>query len=71
MAKKTTAKKTETYAWLMTKNRNGVRRVEKLTWHRLSKMFRRNAPNSPIRKAILAECRRLGYTPKTILTIHA
>ncbi len=42
----------------------------KLTWKTLARMWDRTAPNSPVRRAILRECRACGYTPSTILSIH-
>ena len=68
--RKEDAKTLETYEWLMARGRDGVRRVEKLGWTRLTRMYNANRPNSPIRKAINAECRRLGYTPRVILGLH-
>ena len=62
---------TETHEWLMARGRDGVRRIEKLGWLRLARICRANRPNSPIRRAINAECRRLGYTPRVILGINA
>ena len=64
-------KKAETYEWLMARGRGGVRRIEKLGWARLARIYNANAPGSPIRKAINAECRRLGYTPRVILGLHS
>ena len=64
-------KKAETYEWLMAPGRGGVRRIEKLGWARLARIYNANAPGSPIRKAINAECRRLGYTPRVILGLHS
>jgi hypothetical protein len=72
-AKKTmkrNANKTETYEWLMARGRDDARRIEKLSWTRLARIYHANRPNSPIRKAINAECRRLGYTPRIILGLH-
>ena len=63
--------KAETYEWLMTQGRDGVRRIEKLGWKRLARIYYANRPNNPIRKAINAECRRLGYTPRVILGLNA
>ena len=71
-----TAKKTtktpapETYGWLMATTRLG-RRVERLGWKRLAKMYYAAKPGSKIRKAINAEARRCGYTPSTILALNA
>lgn len=62
---------TVTHEWLMARGRDGVRRIEKLKWSDLARIYRDNRPNSPIRRAINAECRRLGYTPRVILYIHA
>ncbi len=63
--------KTETYEGLMARGRDGVRRVEKLSWNRLARIYYAARPNSPVRKAINAECRRLGYTPRVILGINS
>ena len=67
----TTAKNTETHEWLTAPDRNGRRRVEKLSWKRLARIYLANRPGSRIRKAINAEARRCGYTPRTIIGIHA
>ncbi len=64
-------RKIETYEWLMARGRDGARRIEKLGWTRLARIYSAVRPNSPIRKAINAECRRLGYTPSTILGLHS
>jgi hypothetical protein len=69
--KKAGKPKAETYEWLMARGRDGVRRIEKLGWKRLARMYNANRPNSPVRKAINAECRRLGYTPRVILGLHS
>jgi hypothetical protein len=61
----------ETYEWLMARGRYGVRRIEKLGWKRLAQIYDANKPNSAIRRAINAECRRLGYTPRVILALNA
>lgn len=57
--------------WLTSRGRNGRRRIETLGWKRLAAIYNANKPGSAIRKAIEAEARRCGYTPKTILTINA
>ena len=62
----------ETYEWLMTKRHNEDRpRIQWLSWKYLAKIYYTNRPNSRIRKAINAEARRCGYTPKTILSLNA
>lgn len=66
-----TTHNTETHEWLMARGRDGVRRIEKLGWTRLARIYNANRPNSPVRRAINAECRRLGYTPRVILGINA
>ncbi len=68
MKNKTT--KPETYEWLMASTRLG-RRIERLGWKRLAKIYYTNHPGSPIRKAINIEARRCGYTPSTILSLNA
>lgn len=65
-----TKRSAETYEWLMAKGRGGVRRVETLGWKRLARIYDANRPNSPIRKAINAEARRCGYTPRVILGLN-
>jgi len=69
---KTTTKKTtpETYEWLMAKTRLG-RRIERLGWKRLAKIYYTNRPGSKIRKAINAEARRCGFAPRRILAMNA
>ncbi len=66
--KKATA---ETYEWLTTTMRNGRRRIEALGWKRLARIYDANRPGSKIRKAINAEARRCGYTPRNILALNA
>jgi len=60
-----------THEWLMARGRGGVRRIETLGWKRLAKMYFDAKPGSPIRKAINAEARRCGYTPRVILALNA
>ena len=71
MKKDTKKERPETHAWLTATMRNGRRRIETLGWKRLARLYHASAPGSPIRKAINAEARRCGYTPKTILAMHA
>ena len=63
--------KTETHEWLMAMGRDGRRRIEWLGWKRLAGMYLAARPGSPVRKAINAEARRCGYTPRTIIALHA
>ena len=69
---KTTTKKAapESYEWLMAKTHLG-RRIERLGWKRLARIYYANRPGSKIRKAINAEARHCGYTPSTILSLNA
>ena len=60
-----------THAWLTATTRNGRRRIETLGWKRLAKLYFQAKPGSPIRKTIEREARRCGYTPRTILALHA
>ena len=60
-----------TAEWLTSRGRNGRRHVEVLGWKRLAVIFAAAKPGSDIRKAIDAEARRCGYTPKTILALNA
>ena len=64
-------KTNETHAWLTATTRNGRRRIETLGWKRLAKLYFQAKPSSPVRKAIEREARRCGYTPRTILALHA
>ena len=63
-------KAVENYEWLMATTRLG-RRIEKLSWKHLAKIYYAAKPGSNIRKAINSEARRCGYTPRTILGINA
>lgn len=70
------AKKTnpapETYDWLMAEMKNGHgRRIERLSWKRLTAIYYANRPGSRTRQAINREARRCGYTPRTILGLNA
>jgi hypothetical protein len=67
---KSTQSVTTSYEWLMGRDKHGERRIETLTWKRLGSIYRAIKPGSPARKAINAECRRLGYTPRMILGIN-
>ena len=58
------------YEWLMGRDENGERRIETLAWPRLGRIYRASQPGSPVRKAINAECRRLGYAPAKILGLN-
>ena len=70
--KRATKKQTPgTHAWLTATMRNGRRRIETLGWKRLARLYCASAPGSQIRRAINAEARRCGYTPSTILAMHA
>ena len=60
-----------TAEWLTAATRNGRRRIEALGWKRLARIYAAARPGSAVRKAINAEARRCGYTPRTILGLHA
>ena len=60
-----------TLEWLTSYGRNGRRPVETLGWKRLAAIYHASRPGSAIRKAINAEARRCGYTPRTILALNA
>ncbi len=62
---------TETHEWLTARGRDGRRRIEKLGWKRLARIYLAARPGSAIRKAINAEARRCGYTPRVILALNA
>jgi len=62
---------TETHEWLMTRGRDDRRRIEKLGWRRLARIYLAAKPGSAVRKAINVEARRCGYTPRTIIALHA
>ena len=49
----------------------GGRRIERMSWKTLARMYYAARPGSAVRKAINAECRRLGYTPRIILGLAA
>lgn len=62
--------KVKNYEWLMARTRLG-RRIEKLSWKTLAKIYSDAKPGSNIRKAINTEARRCGYAPRTILALNA
>ena len=68
--KTATTTTTASYEWLMGRGSNGERRIETLAWPRLGRIYRASQPGSPVRKAINAECRRLGYAPAKILGLN-
>jgi len=63
--------KAEAHEWLMAMGRDGRHRIERLGWKRLASIYLAAAPGSAIRKAINAEARRCGYTPRAIIALHA
>ena len=71
MTAKTKTTTPASYEWLMGRDENGERRIETLAWPRLGRIYRASKPGSPVRKAINAECRRLGYGPARILVINS
>ncbi len=60
----------ETYEWLMAETRIG-RRIEKLGWKHLARIYNANQPGSKIRKAINAEARRCGFIPRVVIGLHS
>ena len=60
-----------TAKWLTARMRNGRRRIEALSWKRLSEIYYAAKAGSAIRQAINTEARRCGYTPSTILALNA
>ena len=64
-------KDTTTYGWLMKVGPDRRRRVERLGWRRLANLFLAATAGSSVRRAICAEARRCGYTPSTIIALHA
>ena len=69
--KTTGTDQTATLRWLTATGRGGVRRIERLGWKRLAAIYRDARPGSGVRKAINAEARRCGYTPRSILALNA
>ena len=59
-----------THERLMKVGRDGSRRIETLGWGELGRLYRQAAAASLTRKAIAAECRRLGYTPSVVLGLN-
>ena len=60
-----------TYQGLMARDPRGGRRIEHLSWTYLARLWTASRPNSPVRRATIAEARRLGYTPRVVLGLHA
>ena len=63
--------KAEAHEWLMAMGRDGRHRIERLGWKRLASIYLAAKPGSAVRKAINADARRCGYTPRTIIALHA
>jgi len=57
--------------WLLSRGRNGRPRIETLGWKRLAAIYESHAPGSVVRRAVNAEARRCGYTPRAILALNA
>lgn len=49
----------------------GGRRIDRVSWKTLARLYDAARPGSLVRKAINAEARRCGYTPSTILALNA
>ncbi|MCG3181445.1 MAG: hypothetical protein BIFFINMI_03841 [Phycisphaerae bacterium] len=49
----------------------GGRRIDRVSWKTLARVYYAARPGSLVRKAINAEARRCGYTPSTILALNA
>lgn len=49
----------------------GFRRIERMGWKRLAAIYQAAEPGSAVRRAINAEARRCGYTPRVILALNA
>ena len=47
------------------------RRIDRVSWKTLARIYYAARPGSAVRKAINAEARRCGYTPSTILALNA
>lgn len=45
--------------------------IERMSWKTLARLYYAAQPGSAVRKAINAEARRCGYTPRVILACHA
>jgi hypothetical protein len=60
-----------TVEFLTSPGRWGRPKVETLGWKRLAAIYAAARPGSSVRKAINAEARRCGYTPRTILALNA
>lgn len=61
----------ETLEWLLAAGRNGVRRIDTLSWGRLGKIYRSRNATRQIRQAIERAARRCGYCPQTIMGLNA
>jgi hypothetical protein len=49
----------------------GGRRIDRVSWKTLARIYYAARPSSLARKAINAEACRCGYTPSTILALNA
>jgi hypothetical protein len=60
-----------TVKFLTSPGRWGRPKIETLGWKRLAAIYAATQPGSSVRRAINAEARRCGYTPRTILALNA
>lgn len=49
----------------------GGRRIDRMAWRTLARIYQAARPGSAARKMINAECRRCGYTPRIVLGLNA
>ena len=63
--------KPATLEWLRAKNRNGVPRIQALSWGRLNRIYSARNATPAVRQAIAREARLCGYRPASILNLNA
>lgn len=60
-----------TYEWLMARNAQGHKRIDRLSFGRLASIYHSRKATSQIRRAIERAARRCGYRPAIVLGLIA
>ncbi len=70
-AMKTTKKTNATNARRQIARIFGGRRIDRMAWKTLARIYAAARPGSIARRLINAECRRCGYVPRIVLGLNA
>ena len=68
---RTTKPAPETLVWLTAANRSGFRRIERLSWGRLARIYNSKKATPAVKRAIERHARRCGYERSMKLYLSA